>query len=196
MHSRKRAFTLVELLVVIAIIGILIGMLLPAVQQVREAARRTSCQNNLRQLGLANLTYESSYGNLPPGVNYKNQNEGGDGPWARGDAVVPRPSGSEFARRIGWGSIILPHVEQGNLWEQFSADTGGFESDPFGDGFPQPSAAPQQSLPVFMCPSDASPDGDKNAYYTHNDVAAQGLLYGKSCYVANVGASYFTDSIN
>ena len=69
MKTRSKGFTLVELLVVIAIIGILIGMLLPAVQQVREAARRITCNNNSRQLALAALNYESSFQVFPPAIN-------------------------------------------------------------------------------------------------------------------------------
>ena len=91
----RRAFTLVELLVVIAIIGILIGMLLPAVQQVREAARRISCANNCRQIGLASLNYESAFMGLPPS-------------W-----LLP----TNDAVTAGWSvqGQLLPYLEQGNI---------------------------------------------------------------------------------
>ena len=91
--KRRNAFTLVELLVVIAIIGILIGMLLPAVQMVRESARRTQCLNNIRQIGLGLLNYEGSMEEFPPGWITENLAEPiGETGW-------------------GWSAAILPHME-------------------------------------------------------------------------------------
>lgn len=109
-HDKQRGFTLVELLVVIAIIGILIGMLLPAVQQVREAARRISCSNNERQLALAALNYESAYMHFPKGGVWK-----GPTGAARGDRANRGPGWA-------WTTLILPFMEQNNIYDQIDQD--------------------------------------------------------------------------
>ncbi len=103
-NSSNSGFTLVELLVVIAIIGILIGMLLPAVQSVREAARRTSCANNLRQLGLAMHMHHDSLGYFPSGGWY----------WNNPPIYMPSPAvGAK--QKAGWGFQVLPYIEAGNV---------------------------------------------------------------------------------
>src|SRR4051794_1110600 len=98
MTPRRRGFTLIELLVVIAIIAVLIGLLLPAVQKVREASARTSCQNNLHQVAVALQNYYSACGCFPPGSQ--------DGPYG-GDVYVPD--------REGWHQLLLPYMEQDAL---------------------------------------------------------------------------------
>lgn len=120
----RRAFTLVELLVVIAVIGILIALLLPAVQAAREAARRTQCQNNLKQIGLAVTEYESTFGRLPPGGFY---------PVA---TVVP-DSYSVHAR-------ILPYMEQANSYQLLNLSLAATS---------QPQVV-MQRIPNYLCPSE------------------------------------------
>ena len=124
MKSRRIGFTLVELLVVIAIIGILIGMLLPAVQQVREAARRTQCANNSRQLALAILNYESANQRFPPAINSESSR-------GRLDAgpVIENPSQADDGVQQGWGFFILPFLEQNALAEQFDTATANGSID-------------------------------------------------------------------
>ena len=109
-NSQQRSgFTLVELLVVIAIIGILIAILLPAVQVAREAARRTSCLNNLRQLGTASANYSSTFGRLPPGAAPLSLQPAGGGP-----TTLSQLGGS-------WMGSLLPQLDQQNLADQFAA---------------------------------------------------------------------------
>jgi prepilin-type N-terminal cleavage/methylation domain-containing protein len=124
-HHRASAFTLIELLVVIAIIGILMSLLLPAVQAIRESARRTECKNNLRQVALATHLYHDSFERLPPG-------------WI-GDAADDLPG-------WGWASKILPFVEQNNVY-----DTIDFTL-PIDD--PANATAVSAVIATFQCPSD------------------------------------------
>ena len=125
---RIRGFTLIELLVVIAIIAILIGLLLPAVQKVREAASRMKCSNNLKQFGLAAHNFESTYGALPPGE------------WTRStDGGTSRPA---------LGAVILAYIEQANKFNQFNFafDVTSATNQP----------ASWQDVPIFLCSSDSS----------------------------------------
>ena len=164
---RQRAgFTLVELLVVIAIIGILIGMLLPAVQAVREAARRASCLNNLKQVGLALHNYESSFGNYPSG-------------WTEAYAIDD-PLFANY--RWGWATAILPYMEQNNLYETYDFRMGLWD-DPTTAELDFDSATVVES---YLCPSDPMPRLNPNV---HNGIHAK-MNYGGS-----IGNDFLNNSI-
>lgn len=180
--SQRLAFTLVELLVVIAIIGILIGMLLPAVQQVREAARRAACLNNLRQLSLGCMNYESAYQQLPPGENW-NQNN------SRGKPIFPRASNPVQGTRLGWGVAIMPFIEQNNLFDQLSSTTEGFNLNFWTGVDLEGKPWVSNIIPSFICGSDGAKEGDFNQVWSHQDHVASGYLWGKSNYVGNAGAA-------
>jgi len=129
----QRGFTLVELLVVIGIIGALVGLLVPAVQQAREAARHMQCQNNLKQSGLAMHNYHSSRKSFPPGYV------------SRFDAA-----GNDTGTGWGWGSFILPHLEEAALFKQIDFNVGIED--------PANLTARMTRVSTFLCPSDAAPE--------------------------------------
>jgi prepilin-type N-terminal cleavage/methylation domain-containing protein/prepilin-type processing-associated H-X9-DG protein len=131
MRCSRRGFTLIELLVVIAIIGILVALLLPAVQKVREAASRVQCKNNLRQIGLALHNYHDRNLSFPPA--YKS-------------AIGPGGPADDTGPGWGWASFILPDLEQGNLYRQIQFDKD--IKDPVN------KTARMSPLRVFTCPSD------------------------------------------
>lgn len=143
-HSSKRAFTLIELLVVIAIIAILIALLLPAVQQAREAARRSQCQNNLKQIGLALHNYHGIHKIFPYGYTTKDY----------GVAVAPATDANNSDLRLGWAMFLLPFIDQTNLYE-FLGSNGAFDAPRW---YLQPALlgdpGAKTIVPTFICPSD------------------------------------------
>lgn len=145
MSQRKRGFTLIELLVVIAIIAILIAMLLPAVQQAREAARRTQCKNNLKQMGLALHNYHDTFNFFPMGHQYLGGFDGN---------LTNNRGGSAF----GWGWALLPYLDQAPLFNQFNAEQQAAETAPITPGGSVSNAVLCRTiLAVISCPSDPKP---------------------------------------
>lgn len=167
-----RGFTLIELLVVIAIIATLVAILLPAVQQAREAARRSTCKNNLKQMGIALHNYHDTYNTLPPGAVYtqtlagysgstSDESGGSDGGWA-------------------WSAFILPFIEQGTMYDAFrvgqiqysDATTSGSAAN---GGGRRLLDMMQKPLTVYNCPSDGgntlisnTPDAYSNGWHWDN----------------------------
>ncbi len=154
----RRGFTLVELLVVIAIIGILIALLLPAIQAAREAARRTQCINNLRQLGLAIQNYNDNYRILPAGAYWTNA------------AGITESRGSIMIR-------LLPYIEEKTLFEAFELGRDNVALSPATQEQVQPGTTKKLSsnvIPMFLCPSDTHERVNANGYALQNYAASSG----------------------
>ncbi len=168
---RVAGFSLVELLVVIAVIGVLIALLLPAVQAARESARRLQCVNNLKQIALATQNYEATKKHLPPSGDVELQ--------PRTYARVTYDSYRQtLGRQFSWVVFLLPYLEQQQLFDQFELDKTVFEQ----------SSDPQASvLEQLLCPSDTA----RNRYFA-DEVVSLGRRFAKGNYAAYC-TPYHTD---
>lgn len=172
---RRTAFTLVELLVVIAIIGILIALLLPAVQAAREAARRMQCANNLKQLGLGLHNYHDVHKSFPPGASHAAPHVWGD--------KSNRHHGSFLVR-------ILPYIEQQNLYAAINPKA----ADPVFDSvLPDGRKVYQAKVTTFLCPSDEEKeDWDGDPLYHGSPVSMKGQKAAPSNYGASMGSQQWS----
>lgn len=166
-RNKNRGFTLIELLVVIAIIAILIALLLPAVQQAREAARRSICKNNLKQLGLGLHNYHGAHNRFPPGMLYR----------------TPLP-GTTATKRTPFCLFLLPFIDQGNVYNLYNHD----------DSWQLPSndAARIVPIPTWQCPSDREAIFPFVFYSAGESIRGNyGLNWGRNTFGNQVGASPF-----
>lgn len=162
--ARRSAFTLVELLVVIAIIGILISLLLPAVQEAREAARRLRCSNNLKQLGIALLNYHEQHEIFPPGMQYP-----------PGEPVRTSPNFGP-----NWVIMVLPFMEQQDLYDRFDLTKA--------ISHPANLAARSSELSVMLCPTD----GGQGKRFD-GTMYGEGPEWARGNYAANAGSGYLLE---
>lgn len=178
--SRGNGFTLVELLVVIAIIGVLIALLLPAVQAAREAARRTQCLNHLKQIGVANQLYHDSKKSFPPGICVPIGNGiGGDVaagscPGGTADGCPPQAIPGKWGSWLTW---ILPYIEEDNLFSRLKGHNPGLNGREYNYSV-GPNSLGATFLPGYVCPSDEA---------SERTVVYNGYHFGINSYFGNAG---------
>ncbi|PQO25091.1 prepilin-type cleavage/methylation domain-containing protein [Blastopirellula marina] len=172
----RSGFTLVELLVVIAIIGVLIALLLPAVQQAREAARRMQCTNNLKQLALGTHNYHDTLGVFPSG-------------WIRQTVGGPNYQNNNF---WGWGALLLPYIEQNNIADRIDFGWEWVNNSSLGNPNAGLSTTP---INAYVCPSDITGplNGKENNNGTSNYIGSYGNKgLNTSSFVTNAHQGIFT----
>lgn len=182
-RNTRRGFTLIELLVVIAIIGVLVSLLLPAVQQAREAARRTQCKNNLKQIGLAQHNYHDTYNQFTPGGLFYHDTTG---------------TSTTNASEAGWGwlPLLLPQLDNAPLFNQLGVTRRTLEE--LLVNYPAEKYLLQQRIPVTICPSDTAPVlNDLRPFYNSKyggsgNYITTGFYVASANYVANHGTNPVT----
>jgi prepilin-type N-terminal cleavage/methylation domain-containing protein/prepilin-type processing-associated H-X9-DG protein len=190
-HRNHTAFTLIELLIVIAIIAILIALLLPAIQKVREAAARTQCQNNLKQLGLALMNYEETNQQLPPSGRSLNCGESANAALYGGTSISNRGNKDIPAINLNGLVLLLPFIEQNSvysLWDPTSASSSAYNNygiitwPLLGNGVSSQNVQLAKTpVPTYFCPSDPG----------SRSFSSNSALYGVTAGTTNV--SYKTN---
>jgi prepilin-type N-terminal cleavage/methylation domain-containing protein len=179
----RRGFTLIELLVVIAIIAILIGLLLPAVQKVREAAARSTCANNLKQIALAVHSYESANGALPPGIAMINTTDGGG----------PKTNYGASGNGVGVLGYVLAHAEQGAVYNQLQVNWDPYANASAWFNSGANTAPARARIKTFECPSAGTFTPDNYTGPGHNTLSGSSYQWNVSVFgaTANLGVTNY-----